>query len=671
MSTLRTTAYVLLMLAFAAPLSAQTPMDTAFTYQGQLKNAGAAANGLHDLRFRLYDAEAGGGQVGPTLCLDDLSVTDGLFTTSLDFGADFDGQKRYLEIDVRPDTGLSCANLSGYTTLLPRQELTAAPNATFSQNTRGVNVDASNNVGIGTTTPDSPLRVVGTNAPGTAGIYASAGTGLGDQSKTILGENSSTYGIGLQGRALATSGTNYGVWGESLSPTGIGVIGFHRATSGDGTGVYGASNSPNGWAGYFQGRVAVNGNVGLGTITPGFPLNFLEIPGDKISLYGESGNHYGFGIQSNLLQIHADTNAGDIAFGFGSSANFTERMRVKGNGKVGIGTNNPTDVLTVVGNGTAISTVDSSVVTRLFSASGPGKGYVGTNTPHPFVLRTNQSDRVTIDVAGNVGIGTAIPDEKLSVAGTIESTTGGFRFPDDSIQTTAAQGPPTHFDEFYTPGTQTWTAPVGVTQVVVQVRGAGGSGGGGEGLSTAFGAIFGSGGGGGSGGYCRALVNVSPGATYTVIVGAAGLSVLRATNGMAGGESRFQNAAGAVLRANGGGGGGAGYFNAGGTPAGGAGGGGGAAVANGQVATAGNPGAGGSSGGSPPPGGAGGASVPGVIPQAGMQVSMTLPSGAHVEPSLGTMTQPGGNGGSGGYGSSSTGTGSSSTGGNGYVLISY
>lgn len=43
-------------------------------------------------------------------------------------------------------------------------------------------------------------------------------------------------------------------------------------------------------------------------------------------------------------------------------------------------------------------------------------------------------------VAGNVGIGTASPAQMLSVAGTVQSTSGGFMFPDGSVQSAAATG---------------------------------------------------------------------------------------------------------------------------------------------------------------------------------------------------------------------------------------
>lgn len=101
-------------------------IDPGFTHQGELSDNGSPANGAYDLRFRVYDAVVGGVQQGPQL-LQTLGVTNGRYTVRLDFtAAAFNGNKRWLEIDVRP-TGAG-----PYTTLTPRQELTVAPHAWFS-----------------------------------------------------------------------------------------------------------------------------------------------------------------------------------------------------------------------------------------------------------------------------------------------------------------------------------------------------------------------------------------------------------------------------------------------------------------------------------------------------------------------------------------------------------
>jgi hypothetical protein len=76
------------------------------TYQGQLRQAGEPFDGTADLRFSLFDASSGSGQIGPTLQSDALPIAEGLFTIDLDFGSNvFDGSERWLEIAVRVPPG--------------------------------------------------------------------------------------------------------------------------------------------------------------------------------------------------------------------------------------------------------------------------------------------------------------------------------------------------------------------------------------------------------------------------------------------------------------------------------------------------------------------------------------------------------------------------------------
>jgi hypothetical protein len=120
---------VLVPLALAAAASAQS---TAFTYQGRLKNGTQLATGLHDFRFTLFNAASGGVPIGSPQCVDNIFVTEGLFTAAIDFGQQFvttDG--RFLQIEVRADSGLTCSNPAGLLLLGPRQPLTAAPYALY------------------------------------------------------------------------------------------------------------------------------------------------------------------------------------------------------------------------------------------------------------------------------------------------------------------------------------------------------------------------------------------------------------------------------------------------------------------------------------------------------------------------------------------------------------
>ncbi len=79
------------------------------------------------------------------------------------------------------------------------------------------------------------------------------------------------------------------------------------------------------------------GFVGIGTNAPTAPLSFASVTGKKIVLYGD-GNaaHYGLGIQSALLQLYTDASNSNIAFGYGSSNSFTERVRIINSGTEGM-----------------------------------------------------------------------------------------------------------------------------------------------------------------------------------------------------------------------------------------------------------------------------------------------------------------------------------------------
>ena len=95
---------------------------TAFTYQGKLTDAGNPANGGYLVQFKLYDAAAGGTQIGSTISDVAVTVTNGVFNTSLDFGAPaFPGADRFLEISVKK------LPADPYTILSPRQQISSSP----------------------------------------------------------------------------------------------------------------------------------------------------------------------------------------------------------------------------------------------------------------------------------------------------------------------------------------------------------------------------------------------------------------------------------------------------------------------------------------------------------------------------------------------------------------
>lgn len=102
-------------------LLAQTP--TTFTYQGQLFASGTPANGSFVLRVRPFDQLTNGTALAPSITTPTLNVVNGVFTTTLDFGAGvFLGSPVWIEIEVQ-------APASSFVLLSPRQPVTPTPYA--------------------------------------------------------------------------------------------------------------------------------------------------------------------------------------------------------------------------------------------------------------------------------------------------------------------------------------------------------------------------------------------------------------------------------------------------------------------------------------------------------------------------------------------------------------
>ncbi len=154
---------LLLALLWPAATAAQTPLDDSFTYQGYLEQAGTPVNGLADIRFSLWDDASDGNQIASTLLGSEILVANGVFTAELDFGPAFDGNARWLEIAVRAPAGSG-----SFTTLAPRQSLTATP---YALQTRGLYVDGAGRVGVNTTFNRAQFNVT-SGSPSFAGQIA-------------------------------------------------------------------------------------------------------------------------------------------------------------------------------------------------------------------------------------------------------------------------------------------------------------------------------------------------------------------------------------------------------------------------------------------------------------------------------------------------------------------
>jgi hypothetical protein len=137
---------------------------TAFTYQGVLNDNGTPANGLYDIQFGAYDDPNTGNLLGGLVTNTAVQVSNGLFTTTIDFGSGvFTGTSLWLDIAV------STNGAGIFTPITPRQPISPSPYAIYSSQAAtaitalGVDVSAVSANSLNTTGGPAAGQVLGYN----------------------------------------------------------------------------------------------------------------------------------------------------------------------------------------------------------------------------------------------------------------------------------------------------------------------------------------------------------------------------------------------------------------------------------------------------------------------------------------------------------------------------
>lgn len=325
---------------------------------------------------------------------------------------------------------------------------TAIGGTTFS--TPALLVNSSGNVGIGTSTPLARLAVyqdfTDANVVSDIGSY---GLNIGSSVTATTGNiiPLSFTALGGSNRARASIAGIVGAdWGKM-------ALGFYTKNASNGTALDVSTERM---------RITEDGNIGIGTTSPGAKLEIVGAvrlnPG-ATGYYAEHdylGTTYNFGISEVSDNVRFNI-AGGGTWTAGGGFNFqlagSTKLRIHKDGNIGIGTTSPGARLDVRASGNSgnqfrvTDTDGASAAVRTYSTN-DGDGlilnqyYAVGGSPYlrnaDFVasmsdisatqmrfftkpLSGTPALRLLIDKDGNVGIGTTTPSEKLFINGNIKA----------------------------------------------------------------------------------------------------------------------------------------------------------------------------------------------------------------------------------------------------------
>jgi hypothetical protein len=225
---------------------------TAFTYQGRLDLNSSPANGSYDLTFSLFNTNTTGVAITGPITNSLTAISNGLFTTSIDFGRTvYLGPYSWLEIAVRTNGDNS------FVTLAPRQPLTPAPYAIVAGSLAGVinlNFIATNaTVGGGS---NNQATAAFTTIAGGVGNHANGDEStIGGGINNVTSGNNSTVAGGdanlaqSAGATVSGGGLNQALGSES----NVGGGEFNKALNSYATVSGGFYNVASGFAGSIPG----------------------------------------------------------------------------------------------------------------------------------------------------------------------------------------------------------------------------------------------------------------------------------------------------------------------------------------------------------------------------------------------------------------------------------